>query len=125
MLKDNFFKIKSINKDESGSRFIVEIELDPGHYIYKGHFPGNPIVPGVCMQQIVKDLLSDILQKELFMKKAENMKFLSVIVPGTDKVLNVNINIKSSENNEIKIDSSISNQERVFFKFAAIYKIIS
>ncbi len=124
MLLNSFFKISGITHDENSLKYQAIIELNPTHPIYEGHFPENPVVPGVCMQQMVKETLSSILNKELILSKADNIKFLALIVPGINNVLKLEIIIKSSDDNQIKIDSNIADDERVFFKFITTYKII-
>ena len=52
MLINNFYKIKNI---EAGEKYVVNIEMNPAHEIYNGHFPGMPVVPGVCLTQMVKE----------------------------------------------------------------------
>ena len=47
MLLENFYKIIHIKEREDGKQ-AIEIELNPGHVLYQGHFPGQPVVPGVC-----------------------------------------------------------------------------
>ena len=46
MLLENFYKIIHIKEREDGKQ-AIEIELNPGHVLYQGHFPGQPVVPGV------------------------------------------------------------------------------
>ena len=125
MLLNNFFSISEITMDENNTRYKAIIELNPQHEIYDGHFPGNPVVPGVCMQQMVKETLSLILEKKLLLVKADNIKFLSLIIPNTNKSLKLDINIRSRDNCQIKIDCNISDEERTFFKYNASFKIIS
>lgn len=38
-------------------RFTFRVRLDAAHPIYAGHFPGNPVLPGVCTLQIVRECL--------------------------------------------------------------------
>ena len=52
MLLENFYKIIHIKEREDGKQ-AIEIELNPGHVLYQGHFPGQPVVPGVCTLQII------------------------------------------------------------------------
>ena len=42
MLLENFYKIIHRKEREDGKREI-EIELNPGHALYQGHFPGQPV----------------------------------------------------------------------------------
>lgn len=124
MLLDSFFKISGVTHDNNNLKYQAIIELNPEHPIYEGHFPGNPVVPGVCMQQMVKETLSFILKKDLILSKADNIKFLALIVPAVNNILKLDITVKSSDDNQIKIDSNIADNERVFFKFITTYKII-
>ncbi len=43
MLLENFYKIIHIKEREDGKQ-AIEIKLNPGHVLYQGHFPGQPVV---------------------------------------------------------------------------------
>lgn len=77
ILKDNFYTI--LRKDVDAMAY--DIRLNPAHTIYQAHFPGEPVTPGVCILQIARELLEDLLQRPLAVKSVKNMKFLSVISP--------------------------------------------
>lgn len=46
MLLNDFYKLKE--QTESNGDWSFKVELNPNHSIYTGHFPNQPIVPGVC-----------------------------------------------------------------------------
>jgi len=79
MIKDNLYNIKEIQWD--GEKFIAVIELIPESEVYKGHFPCHPITPGVCLVQIAVDTICTIEKKNLYLKEAKNIKFLSIVSP--------------------------------------------
>ena len=60
MLLENFYKIIHIKEREDGKQ-AIEIELNPGHMLYQGHFPGQPVVPGVCTLQMIKESAEQIV----------------------------------------------------------------
>lgn len=64
MLLENFYKIIHRKEREDGKREI-EIELNPGHALYQGHFPGQPVVPGVCTLQMIKESAEQIVSQPL------------------------------------------------------------
>ena len=64
MLLENFYKIIHIKEREDGKQ-AIEIELNPGHVLYQGHFPGQPVVPGVCTLQIIKESAEQIANQHL------------------------------------------------------------
>ena len=48
MLLDNFYTILSSESSDS-TIWTIQVKLNPGHPVYQGHFPGHPVVPGVCL----------------------------------------------------------------------------
>lgn len=79
VLKNNLYIIEGRQSDENVVSY--NIRLQPEHTIYKAHFPGEPITPGVCVIQMAKELLEDYLQRPLTIKAVKNVKFLAVISP--------------------------------------------
>ena len=80
MLKDNFFStIERTDINNSEVDFIVHLHSE--HIIYQAHFPNNPITPGVCIIQIVKELFSFLKQFDCTIKKIKNVKFTHPINP--------------------------------------------
>jgi len=120
MLINSFYTINNIMQTDE-KKYAVSITLNPQHIIYQGHFPGNPVVPGVCMQQIVKEVLSVIIEEDLVLSKADNIKFINMIIPHNNSNLKVNITIKSNEKDMIKTDSQIVDDHTVYFKYIACF----
>jgi len=123
MLLNDFYKIiKTDYSKDNPDSFHVKIELNGRHKIFKGHFPGNPVVPGVCIIQIVKEILLKLLKKNLFLSEGINIKFISVIKPDINKILNIDYKIKQ-ENNIFRVRALISFKERIFFKFKGKFRV--
>lgn len=79
VLKNSLYVIDGQSASEEA--VCYDISLQPDHTIYKAHFPGEPITPGVCVIQIAKELLEDHLQRPLAIKAVKNVKFLAVVSP--------------------------------------------
>lgn len=80
LLRDSLYFIDSVTEADGG--YDYAIHLDPGHFIYRAHFPGNPITPGVCILQMATELLSLAVDAPLEILSVKNVKFLQVLVPG-------------------------------------------
>ena len=78
-LLDGFYKVNNLAVVDNTATATITINKD--HIIFKGHFPGNPVMPGVCMMQIIKEITEKIVKKELFMQSANNIKFMAIINP--------------------------------------------
>jgi len=88
MLEGDFFTIDSIQKEPllavdgpAGLVIHCVVSLNSSHRIFNGHFPGNPVVPGVCQVQMVREVAEAALGSKCRLVSADNIKFLSMIVP--------------------------------------------
>src|SRR6188508_616692 len=65
----------------AGNALSCSLSFNAAHPIFNGHFPGNPIVPGVCTMQILNDLMERAIGQKLCLSTALNIKFLQLITP--------------------------------------------
>ena len=121
MLIDGLYVIKKFSVEEN--KIQSTIELEPGHPVFKGHFPGNPVMPGVCMIQIIKELTEKAMDKELFLSITSNVKFMALINPNKNKVLNLSI-ILSQEDSSVKIKNTVHFNDTLALKMNATFNII-
>jgi len=122
MLIECLYTIDDLNS--VGGEITAKITLNSNHEIFKGHFPGNPIMPGVCMMQIIKELTEKVLNKELFLQTSTNIKFMAKINPEINPNLVLNIS-HSEEEGVLKIKNTSYFEETLALKLNAKYKIVS
>ncbi|ASW75621.1 3-hydroxyacyl-ACP dehydratase [Chryseobacterium piperi] len=116
----DFYTLQSYEKAENGS-FTAHITLNKEHDIFKGHFPNNPVTPGVCMMQIVKELAEEFTGSSLFLKAASNVKFMAIINPFETPDLTLQLDINETED-EIKVKNTTVFGETIALKMSAQYK---
>ena len=109
----------SVEKWEADS---VQIRLHADHAIYKAHFPGNPITPGVCLIQIIGELLEQRPKSALQLSKVVNLKFTAPVSPIGNPVLDVNFSSVIVEGQEVRTKGTILSGEQVMTKFSLIFK---
>lgn len=85
MLQNDFFSF-TVPQIE-GNTIKTTLELNAAHKIFEGHFPQHPIVPGVCMMQMVKEVVENVIGKETNLFIAHNIKFLTIIDPRENKTV--------------------------------------
>jgi len=94
------------------------ISINKKHRILEGHFPGLPVVPGVCMLQIVREIMEVNSNKALKITEAANMKFLSVINPEQNTNVEVTINY-TEDAGKFSINATLFAATVTFFKLKA------
>lgn len=117
---NKLYTVQSVQTDESGS-IRSTIKLNAGHPVFEGHFPGNPILPGVCTVQIVKELLEVVFKKELMLEKAGNIKYLGFVSPVTTPEVLFNLAIKENETGGMVCNASVSAGGNVVCTFKGEY----
>lgn len=63
------------------------ITFNPQHPIFAAHFPNRPIVPGVCIVEIVRELISKMCHDEYSITEIKNLKFVEIIIPNEQHYL--------------------------------------
>ena len=114
MLKGDFFTIKEVVDSESGR--ICRVSLNASHPIFLAHFAGNPVMPGACIAQMIKELAADYLETSFFIRAVKNMKFLKVINPLDNPEVSVHMKCTAQEDGSISTSVIISDGENVFSK---------
>jgi 3-hydroxyacyl-[acyl-carrier-protein] dehydratase len=118
LVERGFYKVEEICQ---GEHPVVKISLNPADKIYEGHFPGTPVAPGVCLVEIIREIMSDLTGRELRLKEAGNIKFMAIVNPNFNPVLHIACNYKSNERDEIVSRNQIYFGETVFMKFDGLF----
>jgi len=121
-LTTDIFQI--ISTDQSAGKIIAKISINAQSEIFKGHFPDQPVVPGACMLQLIKDVLEDAIQKPLQLVKAEQLKFITMLVPSNEQELVLDISCKILEGGNIKVNAKLTLGDITCFKFQGSFKEI-
>jgi 3-hydroxyacyl-[acyl-carrier-protein] dehydratase len=110
MLLNKLYKISHLELSHDRSGIVASIELNWRHPLFEGHFPGNPILPGVCTVQIIKELLEESFHKSLMMTQARNIKYLGFVNPGSMPVLNFVLQLHQTEEGVLNCTANVSAQ---------------
>ena len=85
------------------------VRLLPESPVYRGHFPGYPITPGVCLVEIALELIAEMADQvghderevghdeRVKLVGAKNIKFTSPIIPSEGTELRFNLGGEGSE----------------------------
>lgn len=122
MLQNSFYKI--VNMDSGQQDCTAMICLNREHEIYKAHFPGQPVTPGVCQIQIVTEILALQLNEEVYLSDIKNVKYMAVISPEEVSELTVDIQLKAREQDSCKVNALFRSGEQIFSKMSMTYHVV-
>ena len=117
-LRDNLYTIVESVSAEGGATYTIK--LDPEHFIYKAHFPGEPITPGVCIMQIAHELLQLLCGCKLEIDCVKNVKFLRIIVPAQEQKVDYIFQKVTEEEGLVKCQVSVSIEGETYAKLSIV-----
>ena len=120
-LNGDLFRIESRMEGLPQGQSGFNIILNPDHLIYKAHFPGQPVTPGVCILQMLQELLSVEMGKRLFIKNIKNAKFISMMSPVADSRVSVLFTLMEAQEGGVKAQGVVSRRDNLsdlFLKFS-------
>ncbi|MBR6310067.1 MAG: 3-hydroxyacyl-ACP dehydratase [Paludibacteraceae bacterium] len=115
-LQNDFYEIQSERKTENGG--VYELKLNAEHFVYKAHFPSQPITPGVCVLQMAVELFSTCLQKEIRLVKVNNLKFTSILSPVETPFVTYAFQKITEENGLLKAQILVEQNSVVYAKIS-------
>lgn len=122
-LLPDFYHVEHI-RSLPNNVYVAEVRLNPAHPIFDGHFPDNPVAPGVCMMQIVKELTETVEQKILFLVRASNVKFTALINPEKNALLQFEFEISYDKEGQVKVKNTTTFGETMALKLTHTYRVL-
>ena len=121
MLQGDFFHISSTTV--TNRSVFATFNINAAHRIFEGHFPGHPVVPGVCMMQMLKELLEKVIEKKTRLFKGDYMKFLAIINPAENPTIQAELSYNNNEAGEISVIARLFSDKMTFLKFKGIFTL--
>lgn len=120
MLLKDFYTVEKLTifrEDAYGADIII----NAGHEVFSGHFPGNPVTPGVCMIQIIKEITQQVLKAPLTLTSAVNVKFTAIINPNVTPNVSLAFEIVKNDKEDITIKNTATFNDTVALKLTCSF----
>ncbi|HSG67114.1 MAG TPA: hypothetical protein VK994_00310 [Bacteroidales bacterium] len=102
-------------------QFKARIGFDPDHALFEGHFPGQPVVPGVVLIRIAREMTEIITGKALALHEAANVKFLNMIDPRNSGNILLKGTYKVNDDGLFQVQGSFSGNATDFARFSLLF----
>lgn len=119
MLENRYYKILDINHSDDGS-YVCSVHLCEDCDVYRGHFPGNPIAPGVCNIQLIRECVEKILSKKLKIDNIKQIRFLTLVEPTENNLYIVSLHIDFSDKIDVVADIKSDKSECLTLKMSLV-----
>ncbi|MEO8172574.1 MAG: 3-hydroxyacyl-ACP dehydratase [Sediminibacterium sp.] len=121
MLNNDLYTVDSITKEEGSSTAVIRLNVL--HPIFAGHFPGEPVLPGACMLQMIKEMMEMATGHSIQLQKANHIKFIALIDPTKNDLLQINLAHIISEEGLV-VTATLLREDTVCLKFNGVFKIL-
>ena len=74
-----FFELISVS--ESDGQHTAAVRLNAEHPVYNGHFPDQPVAPGVMLMNMCREVAEKVRGEEVRIRSARSIKFVKVVDP--------------------------------------------
>jgi 3-hydroxyacyl-[acyl-carrier-protein] dehydratase len=94
-LLNDYFRIDS--QTTAGDETIFRVTLLPDYCAYAGHFPGNPVSPGVCNIQMIKECAVQLAGQPLFLGYIAQCRLSAIVTPQATPHLQIHMQLSGTD----------------------------
>ena len=114
LLENRFYKI--LSKDTSGMEGAFRVAILPDCNVYDGHFPGDPVCPGVCNIETIKECAMVLLDKPLRIKTIKQCRLTAIATPAVCPEVMVTVNATESGEG-YTVTATIADEKQTYMQF--------
>ena len=87
---------------------------------FNGHFPGNPVLPGVVMIKVMTQMFARYKKKEYLLSQIKKTKFIEPIF--ADNMASFFVKVDENEE-EIKLEGKILKSDKIIAKISLVLQV--
>lgn len=91
----DYYEIQTEELSTNEGVWMVRLCADAD--VYRGHFPGQPIAPGACNIEMIRQLASRLLERECRLREITQCRFTHLITPTVENPLRITIQVNDSK----------------------------
>ena len=96
-MENNYYRVLSESVQASPSGEVTgafRVALLPDCDVYRGHFPGRPVCPGVCQVEMARQCAGRLAGQSLLIRRVASCRFLTVATPDACPCLDMDISLQ-------------------------------
>jgi 3-hydroxyacyl-[acyl-carrier-protein] dehydratase len=101
-----------------GETAVFDVTLNPDSEVYRGHFPGKPVAPGVCNIQMIKELTERLTGCALRIDFLKQCRLTTLLTPQEHPDLEVHIRLLAHDGAQVDAQTSAGRGETTYLTLA-------
>ncbi|MCR5394828.1 MAG: beta-hydroxyacyl-ACP dehydratase [Bacteroidales bacterium] len=123
LLKDKYFEVKHeehLNANEAVYLCRLKTDCD----VYRGHFPGKPVSPGVCNIEMIRECAEMLTGQDLRIDTIKQCRLTAVASPSICPEVDVRVTVARIEGtDQYNIIATIADAERSYMELKGLLVI--
>ncbi len=91
-----WYSLLSLKKN-ADSTLSAQVTVSDGSPWFTGHFPDNPILPGIAQLNMIAEVIALARQENLCIKALRRVKFKKIVQPGERLEIHVSTKAKTNQ----------------------------
>ena len=120
-LINDFYHI--VSTEQRDDCYLCQLKFNAEHSIYKAHFPGYPVTPGVCLMQMGEEILEQKYGKQLQVSIVKNIRFRKIVGPNETPTYSFTKEVLDQD--VLSVDITVNVEEEEAVKMSLQYKILN
>lgn len=116
MLLENHF-YKTLKKETDGLSGHFTVAILPDCNVYDGHFPGNPVCPGVCNIETIKECTMMLTGKPLRIKAIKQCRLTAIATPTVCPEVDINITATPAGEDAFTVIATIKDSKQTYMEY--------
>ncbi len=116
LLNEKFYTIAGVDRiDDQHATYHISLLADCD--VYRGHFPGKPVCPGVCEIETLKECVMHMTGKNLSITTVKQCRFTAVASPEKSLTADITISLEPIEEGGYKVQATWADAETSYMDF--------
>lgn len=111
---NSLYKVLSSEKTDTG--FHWQLEIIHTHTIFKGHFPGAPVLPGIAMLQIIRECVESSFAETITFdyKEIKQCKFPMPIAMEGNRTIQLDFTTQPIDDHLYNLSATMKDDSAIF-----------
>jgi 3-hydroxyacyl-[acyl-carrier-protein] dehydratase len=122
LLQDHYYSfVVAPESTPADGQARYTVRLLPDCDLYRGHFPGHPVCPGICNVELLRECAMKAIGQSLHIAAIKKCRFTKVATPQTESLLTADLSWQATADG-FALRASLSHEGSLYVEMEATMK---